>query len=79
MSTGQGHAARFKWKTSELHFPLQTARRGPLAGRWRTPWLTDKITLIALPPYSPELNPVENVWEYLRKNKLAKRLYEAYE
>jgi hypothetical protein len=29
--------------------------------------------------YSPELNPVENIWEYLRKNKLATRLYEANE
>jgi hypothetical protein len=37
------------------------------------------ITLAVLPPYSPELNPVENVWEYLRKNKLANRLYETYE
>src|SRR5829696_7579631 len=23
-------------------------------------------TLVPLPPYSPELNPVERVWEYLR-------------
>jgi len=37
------------------------------------------ITTITLPPYSPELNPAENVWEYLRKNKLANRLYETYE
>jgi hypothetical protein len=37
------------------------------------------ITLITLPPYSPELNPVENIWEYLRKNKLANRIYETYE
>ena len=37
------------------------------------------ITPITLPPYSPELNPVENLWEYLRKNKLANRLYETYE
>lgn len=36
------------------------------------------ITLIILPAYSPELNPVENVWEYLRKNKLANRLFENY-
>jgi len=36
-------------------------------------------TLLPLPPYSPELNPVENLWEYLRKNKLANRLYETYE
>jgi len=26
------------------------------------------IKLIPLPPYSPELNPVEHVWEYLREN-----------
>jgi hypothetical protein len=30
----------------------------------------DNITLVRLPPYAPELNPVENVWEYLRRNKL---------
>ena len=28
------------------------------------------LTLLPLPRYSPELNPVENVWEYLRQNKL---------
>ncbi|MBM4285042.1 MAG: hypothetical protein FJ128_07315, partial [Deltaproteobacteria bacterium] len=26
------------------------------------------IKLIPLPPYSPELNPVEHIWEYLREN-----------
>ncbi len=31
----------------------------------------ENITLVVRSPYSPELNPVENVWEYLRKNKLA--------
>ncbi len=30
----------------------------------------DNITLLPLPPYAPELNPMENVWEYLRANKL---------
>jgi transposase len=37
------------------------------------------VTLLCLPPYAPELNPIENVWEYLRKNKLAIRLYETYD
>jgi transposase len=37
------------------------------------------ITLVILPPYSPELNGAENVWEYLRKNKLAHRLFENYD
>ena len=39
----------------------------------------ENVTPICLPPYSPELNPVENVWEYLRKNKLALRLYGNYD
>jgi hypothetical protein len=37
------------------------------------------LTLLPLPPYSPELNPVENVWEFLRKNHLANRVYDTYE
>jgi len=31
----------------------------------------DNITLMQLPPYCPELNPVENVWQYLRQNELS--------
>ena len=34
----------------------------------RTP---DNVSRLRLPPYAPELNPIENVWEYLRANKLA--------
>jgi hypothetical protein len=34
------------------------------------------ITLIRLPPYAPELNRVENVWEYLRDNNLAITVFE---
>jgi transposase len=39
----------------------------------------DNITLLHLPPYSPELNPVENVWAYPRRNKLSNRVFETYE
>ena len=38
----------------------------------------ENISLLPLPPYAPELNPVENIWQYLRRNKLAHRLYETY-
>jgi hypothetical protein len=38
----------------------------------------DNITLLPLPPYSPELNPVENVWQYLRSNKLAITVFDSY-
>ena len=30
-------------------------------------------------PYSPELNPMENVWDYLRSNKLCSLLWDSYE
>lgn len=39
----------------------------------------DNIVLLPLPPYSPELNPVENVWEYLRANFLSHRVWDSYE
>ena len=32
--------------------------------------IPDNITLLALPPYSPELNPVERIWHYLRSHWL---------
>src|SRR5437764_15378500 len=32
------------------------------------------LTLIHPPPYSPELNPVERVWEYLRDRRLSHRV-----
>jgi hypothetical protein len=35
--------------------------------------------LLPLPPYSPELNPQENIWQYLRQNYLANRVFETYE
>jgi len=37
------------------------------------------VTLMPLPPYSPELNPMENVWEYLRANKLCALVWDSYE
>jgi transposase len=36
------------------------------------------VTVIELPPYSPELNPVENLWHYLRSHYWSNRDYESY-
>jgi hypothetical protein len=41
--------------------------------------LPDKITPIFLPSGAPELNPGENVWQYLRQNWLSNTVYENYE
>jgi len=45
-------------------------------GKLRVP---DNISLLPLPPYSPELNPVENVWQFLRQNQLSNRVFESYD
>jgi len=37
------------------------------------------ITIIVLPPKCPELNPVENVWQYLRQNWLSNTVFENYD
>ncbi len=37
------------------------------------------MTLVFLPPRSPELNPVENIWQYLRANWLSNRVFETYD
>lgn len=41
--------------------------------------LPRNITLIFLPSRAPELNPVENVWQYLRANWLSNRVFDTYE
>ena len=41
--------------------------------------LPDNITPIFLPSRAPELNPVENVWQYLRQNWLSTRDFEDYD
>lgn len=40
--------------------------------------IPDNITLVPLPPKSPELNPVENVWQFMRNNWLSNRVFKNY-
>jgi transposase len=37
------------------------------------------LTIILLPSRAPELNPVENVWQYLRQNWLSNRVFDTYD
>ena len=39
----------------------------------------ENVTIVPLPPYSPELNPVENLWHYLRSHYWANRIYADYD
>jgi transposase len=37
------------------------------------------ISILPFPPKCPELNPVENVWQFLRDNWLSNRVFASYE
>ena len=37
------------------------------------------ITLMPLPPRYPELNPVENIWQFMRDNWLSNRIFKSYD
>ena len=37
------------------------------------------ITIMALPAKCPELNPQENVWEFMRDNWLSNRVFTSYD
>ncbi len=41
--------------------------------------IPDNITLVPLPPRSPELNPVESIWQYLRDNWLSNIVFQSDE
>jgi len=39
----------------------------------------ENMTLVPLPSKSPELNPVENIWQYMRDNRLSNRIFNSYD
>ena len=52
----------------------------------QTGWHTTKeldlpcnISIIALPARCPELNPVENIWQYMRDNWLSNLIFKSYD
>lgn len=46
---------------------------------WHTADEFTNLSIIKLPPYSPELNPIEQVWAWLRLHYLANRRFQGYE
>ena len=39
----------------------------------------NNVSIMKLPPYSPELNPIEQVWSWLRQHHLANRCFSGYD
>ena len=92
-ATGETEALIVPWVNKEImtqHLEQISAKTKP--GRYAivimdgAGWHTDDIakdfnnlSIIKLPPYSPELNPVEQVWSWLRQHHLANRCFKGYE
>ncbi len=39
----------------------------------------DNISIVPLPPKCPELNPVENIWQFMRDNWLSNRIFTSHD
>ncbi len=90
---GTGAALMLPWanaKTMQLHLDeisKMVARRAHgVVLMDRAGWHTTaklnvpkNLTIILLPSRSPELNPVENIWQYIRANWLSNRVFEDYD
>jgi transposase len=61
----------------DVHAVLIWDRAGyHTSGKLRVP---PNVTIIELPPRSPELNPTENLWHYLRDHHWSNRAYDDYD
>ena len=68
------------------HTPFASIKREAIASQaiaevWhvsKTLPVPPNITLVSLPPKSPELNPVENIWQFMRDNWLSNRVFTSY-
>ena len=56
----------------QCHRPADPRRR-------RLAQFAKNIVLMPLPPYAPELNSVEPIWDYLRSNFLSHCVWDTYE
>ncbi len=92
-ATGESCARVLPWANSEmmqLHLDAISEQVGPMrhvvlvldnAGWHRSKSLAipENITLLPLPPYSPEFNPIERLWHWLKDHEFSNRVYPDYE
>jgi len=41
--------------------------------------IPENLSILFLPPYSPELNPTENIWQFFRQTYLSNRVFKNWE
>ena len=91
-SRGIGEAIVVPWVNKEIMIEhLQQISAMTQRGRhavvimdgagWHTEDIADRfenLSILKLPPYSPELNPIEQVWSWLRQHCLANQSFRDY-
>jgi transposase len=70
-------AGRFAWRCT--HHGLERPSWSGHGEHLSTRLVRQTITIIPLPPKCPELNPVENVWQFMRDNWLSNRIFKSYD
>ena len=74
-----------QWHLDEISSQVTSGAHAVLfmdQARWHTTGkleVPSNITLMLLPPRSPELNPVENIWQFMRDNWLSNRIFKSYD
>ncbi len=71
--------SRFLLKVSEIHkdeFVVMVVD-GASSHRSKELKVPENVSLIRLPPYSPELNPAEQIWNVLRRDYFANRVFDS--
>lgn len=77
--------ASMKEHLNEISSLIPQGRHGVIVmdqARWHVSnnlHIPENISLLPLPPYSPELNPQENVWQYLKQSYLANRTFDSFD
>jgi transposase len=83
---GVGHLLKelgFSYVSARPRHPEQSPQAiEDFKAGWHTSYKLEEpanITMLQLPPKSPELNAQENIWQYLRQNFLSNRVFASYE
>jgi transposase len=52
---------------------------GGLCHGFSNPLVPRNISMVALPAKCPELNPVENIWQFMRDNLLSNQVFTSHD